>query len=200
MSALSTDLRSDVFAYDYSGYSLSKDQNGQRPLPCEKFAYGDIDAAFDYLKGVGVPPEKIVLFGKSIGTGPTTDLASRDVGVSGVILQSPLLSAVRVVMNTVVTLPVDIFVNMNKINKIRCPVFIMHGTLDEVINIQHGRTLHSLLRNPYPPWWIKGADHNDIEARHYEPYINQISEFLKNVQPTPPIPRRRFFTSFSSFG
>ncbi len=52
--------------------------------------------------------------GRSLGTGPTTDLASRE-PVGGVILQSPLLSAIRVVMDTKVTLPVDIFVN--QVNK-----------------------------------------------------------------------------------
>ena len=61
-----------VLAYDYEGYGTSEGQ------PSEQNTYRDIDAAFDYLVNqVGVPPERIILHGWSLGGGVAADLAAR---------------------------------------------------------------------------------------------------------------------------
>jgi hypothetical protein len=65
--------------------------------------------------------------GRSLGTGPTVDFASKN-NVRAVILQSPLLSAIRVVVKTYFTLPIDIFASIDKIHKVKAPVLIIHGT------------------------------------------------------------------------
>lgn len=65
--------------------------------------------------------------GRSLGTGPTVEFASKN-NVRATILQSPLLSAIRVVVNTRVTLPIDIFASINKIHKVKAPVLVIHGT------------------------------------------------------------------------
>jgi len=58
--------------------------------------YADVEAAWRCLtERYGVTPESVVLYGQSIGTVPTVDLASR-VKVAGVVLHSPLTSGVRV--------------------------------------------------------------------------------------------------------
>lgn len=60
-------------SYDYTGYGLSKPGK-----PSEKNLYADIDAAFKELRQrYGISPENIILYGQSIGTVPTVDLASR---------------------------------------------------------------------------------------------------------------------------
>jgi len=64
--------------------------------PTEVNIYSDVDAAWHCLTDrYGVTPETVVLYGQSIGTVPTVDLASR-VKVAGVVLHSPLTSGVRV--------------------------------------------------------------------------------------------------------
>jgi len=64
--------------------------------PTEVNIYADVDAAWHYLsERYRVSPERVVLYGQSIGTVPTVDLASR-VKVAGVVLHSPLTSGVRV--------------------------------------------------------------------------------------------------------
>jgi pimeloyl-ACP methyl ester carboxylesterase len=88
-------LRVNIMAYDYTGYGKS---NG---APCEENCYADIDAAFQYLLDVRrLQPEQIVLYGRSLGSGPSCFLAQKSAkegkSVGGVILQSPLLSAYRV--------------------------------------------------------------------------------------------------------
>ena len=46
--------------------------------PSEKNLYADIEAAWHALRTrLGVSPENIILYGQSIGTVPTVDLASK---------------------------------------------------------------------------------------------------------------------------
>lgn len=87
---LGTRLNCNIFSYDYSGYGASTGRASEKNL------YADIDAAWSALRNrYGVTPENIVLYGQSIGTVATIDLASR-YECAGVILHSPLLSGVRV--------------------------------------------------------------------------------------------------------
>lgn len=58
--------------------------------------YADIEAAFKELRNrYGISPDNIILYGQSIGTVPTVDLASK-YEVAAVILHSPLMSGLRV--------------------------------------------------------------------------------------------------------
>jgi len=130
----------DVLLYEYSGYANTTGAKGQPLKPSESYCYENITAAFDYLTNeCEVPPNKIILFGQSLGTGATIHLGSKKPGIAGVVVLSPLLSAIRVVWNTRITLPFDLFANINKVGKIRRPVFIIHGTNDTVINVSHGK-------------------------------------------------------------
>jgi alpha-beta hydrolase superfamily lysophospholipase len=122
-----------VFSYDYQGYGTSEGK------PSERHAYQDEDAAYDYLvQTLHIQPNRIIAFGRSLGGGPATDLASRR-RVSGLILESSFTSAFRV-MTRVRVLPFDKFDNLRKIKNVHCPVLIIHGTQDSVINPSHGRT------------------------------------------------------------
>lgn len=87
---LGTRLKVNLFSYDYSGYGVSEGR------PSEKNMYHDIDAAYYILRTrYGQSPESIILYGQSIGTVPTVDLATR-YRVAAVVLHSPLLSGLRV--------------------------------------------------------------------------------------------------------
>ena len=126
-------LRVNIMAYDYTGYGKS---NG---TASEDNCYNDIDAAYKYLTEVRrIQPEQIVLYGRSLGSGPSCYLASKTAtcgrSVGGVILQSPLLSAYRVAFNFRFTMIGDRFPNIDYAPSIACPVFIIHGTQDEVVS------------------------------------------------------------------
>jgi len=145
-----------IFAYDYQGYGTS----GGRPS--EKHVYDDELAAYDYLtKQLHTPASQIVVYGKSVGTGPAVYLAARR-PVAGLILRSPILSAFRVVTG-VPLLPFDKFPNYKEIGKVHCPVLIIHGTSDQLVPVWHGRKLFDLASQPKYSLWVEGADHNDLE-------------------------------------
>ncbi len=165
-----------VFAYDYQGYGTSDGK------PTEQHAYDDEDAAYNYLvQTMHVPLNRIIAFGRSVGTGPATDLASRR-PVAGLILQSPFLSAFRV-MTRVSVLPFDRFNNLRKIKKVHCPVLIIHGTLDTVINVSHGKELFAAANEPKRALWVEGANHNDVELVAGNRYANSLRVFADFIQP-----------------
>jgi acetyl esterase/lipase len=65
--------------------------------PTEYNTYADIEAAYKCLKEkYGVKDEQLILYGQSVGSGPTLDLASRISELRGVVLHSPILSGLRV--------------------------------------------------------------------------------------------------------
>ena len=107
------------YAYaDYTGYGKSDGS------PHENHVYADIEAAYTYMRTVlNIPWENIILFGRSIGTGPTCHLATI-APVRAVILQAPLASVFRILFSQLrFSLPGDLFRNIDRIPKIDCPVF-----------------------------------------------------------------------------
>lgn len=144
-----------VFAYDYQGYGTSQG------APSESKSYDDIETAYDYLtKSLKIPVNQIILFGRSLGTGPTVDLASRKQS-AGVILQSPMLTAFRII--TVVPLfPLDRYRNNQKIKQIKVPILFIHGTKDEVIPFWHSKKLYELAHEPKYFYAVENAKHNDL--------------------------------------
>jgi len=216
MYQLSRKLHIDIIAYDYVGYGLShslnkpathdtssspsglshstEDKNAQL-FPSEQYCYESIDAVYNYALSQGITKDRLIVMGRSLGSGPTTDIASRK-EVRAVVLQSPLLSAVRVVMKTLITLPIDIFANCDKIHKVKCPVFIMHGHVDNVVPFENGKKLYALVpdKYAYQPWWIEGASHNDIENKFYHEYLKRLRDYLIALEfeatPRRPIPEK----------
>jgi abhydrolase domain-containing protein 17 len=144
-----------VFAYDYRGYGTSDGQ------PSEGNAYQDAEAAYTYLiKQLKIPPERIIVYGRSVGGGSATELASR-YAVAGLILESTFTSAFRVVVPFPL-LPFDKFSNLDKLRKVRCPVLVMHGQADQIIPIQHGQALYKAAPDPKMSLWVAEAGHNDF--------------------------------------
>ena len=80
----------------------------------------------------------------------------------------------------------DIFPNINRIKKVKCPVMIIHGVLDEEVHISHGKALYdavpeALKRNP---WWVRDRGHNDItdgRAKVIE-YVQRLKSFFESLE------------------
>ncbi|XP_067109694.1 abhydrolase domain containing 17A, depalmitoylase a [Osmerus mordax] len=168
---LGTRINCNIFSYDYSGYGVSSGK------PSEKNLYADIDAAWHALRSrYGISPENIILYGQSIGTVPTVDLASR-FECAAVVLHSPLTSGMRVAFpDTKKTYCFDAFPNIEKVSKIPSPVLIIHGTEDEVIDFSHGLALFERCPKAVEPLWVEGAGHNDIEL--YSQYLERLRRFI----------------------
>jgi len=163
-----------VIAYDYSGYGRSTGR------PSEAAAYLDIDAVCDYLiREIRVPPERIILQGRSVGSGPSIDLAARRT-VGGLILESPFVSAFRVLTHVPI-FPIDKFENIKKIGSVSCPVLVIHGKRDSIVPFWHGETLYRKAQGPKMNYWVEGADHNDLKFVAGEEYWKVLDRFRRLI-------------------
>mmetsp|Transcript_47991 Transcript_47991/g.74956 ORF Transcript_47991/g.74956 Transcript_47991/m.74956 type:complete len:148 (+) Transcript_47991:164-607(+) len=138
--------------------------------------------------------DQIILYGKSLGTAPTIDLATREPAM-GVVLVSPLASGARVVFPKMKNGFLDqVFCpSIDKIEKVTHATMIMHGTKDEVIDVCNGQDLYEACKpfHPLPPVWVDGAGHNDIESRYHTIFLKGLRMFLDHcaeIRSVKPIP------------
>jgi len=165
------DLGFSVFAYDYPGYGLSGGN------PSVAGAYRAIDAAYNYLtETLDIPPDRIVVYGRSVGSGPSTDLAARE-PVAGLAIESGFTSTFRVVTRIPIY-PFDRFPNLDKIRKVQAPILILHGDRDRVIPFEHGRQLYAAAGEPKRSLWVSGAGHNDLLEVAGDRYDRTLLEFI----------------------
>jgi pimeloyl-ACP methyl ester carboxylesterase len=170
-------LKVNVFAYEYSGYGESTGVASEADL------YADIDAAYHYLTDdCSLLESSIILFGQSVGSVPSIDLAARS-DIGGMVLHSALKSGLSVIHEVSVTYWFDVFQNATKIENVRAPVFCIHGTHDTEVPFEHGAALFEATPTEfaYEPWWVKEAGHNDIEINHRAEYWAKLQGFLRSV-------------------
>lgn len=119
---------------------------------------------------------------QSCSFGASTPEVRKQPPLAGVILQSPIESAIRVVSNALSYLPLDIFRNYAKIPYIDCPVLVIHGTDDEVVPFQHGLTLYERAKNPWRLLKIENGLHNNLETDFGELILRTIAQFIESIQ------------------
>ncbi|XWS75626.1 hypothetical protein CRYUN_Cryun01aG0107200 [Craigia yunnanensis] len=174
-SELSLHLRVNLSGYDYSGYGQSTGK------PTEQNTYADIEAVYRCLvEKYGVKEEDVILYGQSVGSGPTLDLATRLPKLRAVVLHSPILSGLRVMYPVKRTYWFDIYKNIDKIPFVNCPVLVIHGTADDVVDWSHGKQLWELCKEKYEPLWVKGGNHCDLEL--YPQYIKHLKKFISAIE------------------
>ena len=161
-----------ILAYDYRGYGLSDGRAG------EKNTYQDISAAYRYLtETLSIPPQRIIILGQSVGSGPSVWLATQK-PAAGLILESPFVSAFRVVTKYKI-LPFDPYNNLARIKKVQCPVLIIHGKQDKIVFFWHGLALYEAANEPKMNYWVEDASHNDVLRVAGEKYWAKLNEFTK---------------------
>jgi fermentation-respiration switch protein FrsA (DUF1100 family) len=150
-----------LLALSYRGYG------GSSGTPTEAGLLADADAAYAFAVA-RYPPERIVLWGESLGSGVAVALAStRKVG--RLVLESPFTSAVDLGASVYWFMPVrllmkDQFRSNDRIGRVMVPVLILHGTDDRVVPIAHGERLFALANEPKRLVPIPGGGHVNIDA------------------------------------
>jgi len=169
-------LQVSVYCYDYSGYGLSTGK------PSIKNVMADADAVMKFMNDdKKIPPEQIIVYGQSLGSGPSLHLAM-GFPVLGVVLHSGMMSGLRVIRDVKKSHWFDIFPNIDNIKKVKAPVFVIHGKQDEEIPIHHGEGLFDASPNKYEPWYVDNAGHNNIELHWRQDYFAKLGAFVKSLE------------------
>jgi abhydrolase domain-containing protein 17 len=172
-----------VIGYDYRGYGMST--GGP---PGARAASRDLRAVYEHATDeLGIDPSRMILLGRSVGSGPATELAAEE-PVAGLVLESAFVSAFRVVTR-VRLLPYDPFPNLRLIRRVGAPVLVIHGTADQLIPLSHGRRLLEAAPGPKQAFWVEGAGHNDLMMVAGERYWRALERFVQSI-PAPAGSRR----------
>jgi uncharacterized protein len=177
--------RADRFAfYQARGYGVLflswRGYGGSSGQPSETGLLTDAKTAYDHLRGLGFAPDRIVVVGESLGSGPAVITAARN-PVAAVVLEAPFSAAVDVARWAYPWLPSgllmkDQFRSRDHVARINAPLLILHGTADRVIPDTFGKRLFDAARDPktflslgpvghealnHPATWAPGADFID---------------------------------------
>jgi fermentation-respiration switch protein FrsA (DUF1100 family) len=162
------ELGVNVFTFDYRGYG---DSAGE---PSEAGLYRDADAAYRYLtERRGVDPQRLLLYGESLGSAVAIDLASR-LPSGGVILEEAFTSAADVAQHMYPFLPMrwlirSKFDTLGKIALINAPLLILHSQDDELFPLSYAQHLFAAAKPPKQLVVLHGG-HNDafiVSAKQY---------------------------------
>lgn len=151
----------DVLLFDYRGYGRSGGTSDD-----ESTLVNDGRAAMDYLVRVrGVPPQSIAHYGYSLGSILAAEL-SVTYPCRAVVLLAPLASMSIHVSLVFPWLPEALhglarnrFDTIGKIARANCPVMVIHGDRDEVIDVAQGRAVWAAAREPKRLMIIPGGPH-----------------------------------------
>jgi fermentation-respiration switch protein FrsA (DUF1100 family) len=157
---------------------------GNPGSPSETGFYDDARAALDFVEAQGVPGERIVVYGESIGSGPAVQIA-KERAIGALVLEAPFTSATDLAQRSYWFLParyilLDRYESKSKIGDIDAPLFIVHGERDRVVPIDMGRELLAAASKPKDARYFPGAGHNDL----YDYGADEaVLDFLKGIFP-----------------
>lgn len=167
----------NVLIVDYRGYGQSTGS------PSEQGIYTDAEACWRYLTATkGIPPRKVVLFGRSMGGGPATWLAAR-VQPGAVLLESVFTNVPDVGAHHYSFLPVralatNQFDNESRVAEIDAPKLFIHSRGDRVVPFELGRQVYEAAAAPKQFLEIEGG-HNDGFLVSADEYLRTIDSFLE---------------------
>ena len=166
-----------LFMLGYPGYG------GSEGRPSEHGFHEGASLAYEYLRGAGLEPRDIIIYGESIGSGVAVQLAST-VGARGLVLEAPMSSAADVAREhypwlLAGLLMKDAYRSIDHIDSIAMPMLVIHGENDRIIPIELGEKLFEAAPDPKTFVGLPGAGHNDLYLHSTDQiaadYINQLS-------------------------
>lgn len=139
-------------------------------IPTYSGAAADARAALLALdRELNVSPDRVVLFGHSLGSAIATELA-REVPVRALLLQSPFSSARAMAKRMPVPGISGLWRLISRVHydsirhvaELACPVFVAHGARDRVIPLHMGEAVFAASRYRGEFLLVPAAGHNDV--------------------------------------
>ncbi len=148
----------DIVLPDYRGYGKSKGVRSEKNL------FKDARYIFDQL-AAKYGAKNVVVYGRSLGSGVASSLAAETIPKL-LILETPYYSIGRLAAEQMRFLPTNLLLAYKFrsdlfLPKVKCPIYIFHGTADELIPYQHAVDLKTLVPN-IDFTTLPGASHNNL--------------------------------------
>ena len=169
------DLDINILIFSWRGFS------GNSGNPTESNLYKDGKKIIDWLNDKGVDSDKIILYGESLGTGVVVELGQSE-KFNKIILESPYTSIERAAKIYYPYLPIkyllkDKYNSLQKIDKIKVPILIMHGKKDSIIPFEMGVELYQKANEPKYFFFPENDNHmmnfDDELMKNLKDFINQ---------------------------
>lgn len=166
----------NVFIIDYRGYGASSGK------PSEQGTYQDALAAWNWLmQEKRVAPERIVLFGESLGGSIAAWLAARQ-PPAGLVIYASFTSVPEMAQALYPMFPASRLVRYRydtraALGSVTCPLLILHSPEDEIIPFSHGQALLEAAREPKRLVELRGG-HNDALWVSRDIFAREIGTFL----------------------
>ncbi len=168
----------DVLLFDYRGYGLSEGS------PSEKGTYADAEGAWEYLTKVkGIPAERIIIHGQSLGGAIAAKLASKQRPAMAVVESS--FTSTRDLARKFCSFTPAIYIIISytyetekHIAGARCPVLVVHSRDDELIPFSHGEKIFLAAKEPKAFLEIQGS-HNGGFIQSGSVYVSGLKSFIE---------------------
>ena len=167
----------NILIIDYRGYGASSGK------PSEQGTYQDALTAWNYLtQQKHLKPERIVLFGESLGGSIAAWLVARH-PPAGLIIYASFTSVPEMGQALYPMFPASWLTRYRydtraALRHVSCPVLIMHSPEDEIIPFSHGQALFGAAHEPKRLVELRGG-HNDAVRVSREIYMREIGVFLQ---------------------
>ncbi|MDD5774276.1 MAG: alpha/beta hydrolase [bacterium] len=167
-----------VFIFDYRGYGKSEG------IPSEEGLYLDGRAAYDLMKSQNINPSNIIFYGESLGAAVAIELAQKE-KCAGVITLGAFTTAKQMLKASFRLFPSMFFKsnydNISKINKIKAPILIVHGSNDRIVPYEQSGELFKKANDPKYFYKVDDAGNNDIFETGKTPFKKTIHLFIEKL-------------------
>ncbi len=166
----------EIFIFDYRGYGASEGK------PTEQGTYWDAEAVWRHIvKERQVGPDKVIVFGRSLGGGIAAWLAARH-SPGALILESTFTSLSDIAAARYWFMPVKLLMRLkydtaDHLRRVNCPILIVHSRDDEAISFSHGQRLYEIAPEPKRFLEIAGT-HNEGPTTSGVLYEEGLNKFI----------------------
>ncbi|WP_299891936.1 alpha/beta hydrolase [uncultured Lacinutrix sp.] len=173
-SKLFLDRGYDVFVMDYRSYGKSTG------VITETSFYSDALLCYNYVKSI-YSENKITVYGRSLGTGFATYVASKN-KPKQLVLESPYYEIADPAQHRIIIYPAKLFLNFELptykyIKNVISPITIIHGTDDYIIPYESAKKLYNIIPKDLKTFiTIKDAKHSDLFK--FDSYVKAIDALL----------------------
>lgn len=173
-----------VLLFDYRGYGENPGSPSQEGLAL------DVRAARRFLvEEAGVPLDRLLYFGESLGAAVVTELATER-PPAGLVLRSPFVDLASVGRVHYPYLPVgallrDRYPLVQNLRQVRVPVVVVYGTADDIVPAEQSRAVAAAAPLLSATVAVEGAGHNDLALLNGRRLVRAVADLAGRVADQP---------------